>query len=148
MSATYTSLYFHLVFATKHRQSLIVDAWKDRLHEYLGGLVKGQKAKPLGIGGMPDHVHLLVGLKPTHRLSDVMREIKKESTNWIHREFQLFNFAWQEGYSAFTVSPSARKPVKNYIANQEHHHKIQDSREELRSLLKRAGIRYDEKYFE
>jgi len=148
MPSTYSSLYVHLIFATKDRQPLIDVAWQERLHEYPGGLLRGAEAQPLGIGGVADHVHLLVGLKPTHRLSDLLRDSKKDSTVWVQREFELFQFAWQVGYAAFTVSPTARPSVRHYIARQAEHHRTLDYRTELIDLLKRAGIEYDERYLD
>ena len=123
MSSTYLSLHYHIVFSTKHRQPLIEESWRERLHEYLGGTVKGLEASAQGVGGTNDHVHLLVGLKSTHCLADFLRELKKASSVWIHDDIGLAKFAWQEGYGAFTVSPPARESVKRYIANQEEHHK-------------------------
>lgn len=148
MSSTYLSLHYHLVFSTKHRQPSIHDAWRERLHQYLGGTVSGLGGFPQGIGGVADHVHLLVGLKATHCLSDFMRELKKASSAWVHEEIGLESFAWQDGYSAFTVSATARSGVQIYIANQEEHHRVRSFREELIDLLQRAGVEYDPKYLE
>lgn len=123
MSSTYTSLHYHIVFSTKDRQLLIDSAWSGRLHEYLGGTVNKLDGFSQGVGGMPDHVHLLVGLKSTHCLADFMRELKKAASSWIHEENGLRKFAWQVGYGAFTVSPTLRGGVRRYIANQEEHHR-------------------------
>ena len=101
-----------------------------------------------GIGGTADHVHLLVGLKATHCLADVLRELKKASSLWVHEELKILGFAWQEGYAAFTVSATSRKQVLSYIANQEDHHRVKSYREELIELLERAGIEYDPRYLE
>jgi putative transposase len=97
------------------------------------------------VGGVDDHVHLLVSLRPVHCIADVLRDMKKESTNWVKEHFEP-RFSWQEGYAAFTVSPSATNSVKAYIANQEEHHRKYTFVEELKELLERAGIEYDEKY--
>ena len=97
MSSTYLSLHYHIVFSTKHRQPLIEESWRERLHEYLGGTVKGLEASAQGVGGTNDHVHLLVGLKSTHCLADFLRELKKASPVWIHDDIGLAKFAWQEG---------------------------------------------------
>ena len=123
MSSTYLSLHYHLVFSTKNREALLAPEWRARLHDYLGGTVRGLGGFPEGIGGVADHVHLLVGLKATHCLSDFMRELKKASSTWVHEEIGMRAFAWQEGYAAFTVSVTAREGVKHYIANQEEHHR-------------------------
>lgn len=148
MSSTYLSLHYHIVFSTKERRPMIADAWKDRLHEYLGGTVEGLDGFPQGIGGVADHVHLLVGLKSTHCLADFLRELKKASSAWIHDEIGLKSFAWQEGYSAFTVSATSRDGVKRYIANQGEHHRKRSFRDELLDLLKRAEIEFDERYLD
>lgn len=97
---------------------------------------------------MADHVHLLVGLKATHCLSDVMRELKKASSVWVHEQVSRPTFAWQEGYAAFTVSATSREAVKHYIANQEEHHRVKSFREELVEMLNKAGVEYDPKYLD
>ncbi|MEO8435076.1 MAG: transposase [Pyrinomonadaceae bacterium] len=97
------------------------------------------------VGGVADHVHLLVSLRPIHRLADVMRDLKKDSTNWAKEEINQ-SFGWQDGYAAFTVSPTATEAVRKYIANQEAHHAKRSFVDELKELLKNAGIEYDEKY--
>jgi REP element-mobilizing transposase RayT len=148
MSSTYISLHYHIVFSTKHRQPLIDASWRERLHEYLGGTVNGLKGFTQGVGGTNDHVHLLVGLRSTHCLADFMRDLKKSSSVWVHDEIGLANFAWQEGYGAFTVSPPSRDGVKRYIANQEEHHRKLTFREELVSLLEQAGVEYDPKWMD
>jgi REP element-mobilizing transposase RayT len=97
------------------------------------------------IGGVADHVHLLVSLRPVHCVADLMRDMKKESSNWVKDNFDS-RFAWQEGYAAFTVSPSATNSVRNYIANQEAHHGKHSFVDELKELLEKAGVKYEEKY--
>jgi len=148
MGSTFSSLHFHLVFSTKHRIPQINSDWRGRLHEYLGGTVNGLHGTSQGVGGTDDHVHLLVGLKPTHRLADFMRELKKASSVWVHDQIGMNEFARQEGYGAFTVSPPARPGVRNYIANQEEHHRKWSFQEELISLLEQAGIEFDPKWLE
>jgi REP element-mobilizing transposase RayT len=147
MPSTHTSLHYHLIFATKNREPVIAPPWRDELHSYLGGVVKGLDAFPQGIGGVADHVHLLVALKPTHCLSNFMRELKKSSSSWI-QESHLPAFRWQEGYAAFTVSASARDSVKQYIANQEEHHRVKSFREELIGFLKKSGVEFEERYLD
>jgi REP element-mobilizing transposase RayT len=100
---------------------------------------------PETVGGVTDHVHLLASLRPTHRIADVLRDLKKDSTNWVKENFDR-SFKWQEGYAAFTVSPSAIKAVRRYIENQEEHHRRYSFVDELKELLAKAGITYDEKY--
>src|SRR5262245_6230551 len=123
MPSTYLSLHYHVVFSTKERRPAIQDAWRERLHEYLGGTVRGLEGFAQEIGGVQDHVHLLVGLRATHCLADFMRELKKASSTWVHDELGEKGFAWQEGYAAFTVSAPARDAVVKYIANQQEHHR-------------------------
>jgi REP element-mobilizing transposase RayT len=148
MSSTYLSLHYHLVFSTKNREPLIAAAWRARLHEYLGGTIAGLGGFPQGVGGVADHVHLLVGLKATHCLADVLRELKKASSLWVHQEIGLDRFAWQEGYGAFTVSATARDAVNHYISNQEEHHCGESYRGELIGMLERAGVDYVPEYLD
>jgi len=148
MPSTYLSLHYHLVFSTKNRERLIAADWRSRLHEYLGGTIRGLDGFPEGIGGTDDHIHMLVGLRATHCLADVLRELKKASSAWIHEQIGLAGFAWQEGYAAFTVSASARPAVRNYIANQEEHHHARSYREELIEMLQRAEIEYDSRFLD
>jgi len=146
MGSTFFSLNYHITFSTKHRKPIIDAQWKDQLHEYLGGTVNGLDGIAKGVGGIEDHVHLLVGLKTTHRLADFMRELKKASSAWVHNNLGVHDFSWQEGYGAFTVSPSMCERVRNYIANQEEHHRTMTFQEELAILLKKSGIEYDPKW--
>jgi putative transposase len=148
MASTYLSLHYHLVFGTKDRAATIDRAWRSRLHEYLGGTIRGLGGIPEEIGGVADHVHLLVGLKATHCLADLMRELKKASSTWVHEEIGVRRFAWQEGYAAFTVSASARDSVRSYIANQERHHRRRTFRDEVIEMLQKAGVAYDPKYLD
>jgi REP element-mobilizing transposase RayT len=144
--STYHSIHFHIIFSTKHRQPWIKDAWIERLHEYIGGTIKGLDVVPVQIGGVADHVHLLVGCKTTHRPSDLVREIKKSATAWVHDEMGFEPFVWQEGYAILSVSPDACESVARYIANQAEHHRKRTFREELVDVLQRAGIQYDPEY--
>ncbi len=144
--STYLSLHYHLIFSTKHREPWLSPSLRIAVHEYLGGIVKGQSAEIHRVGGTGDHVHLLVSLRATHCLADFMRELKKASSHWIRQESRLAGFSWQEGYCALTVSPSARSAVNQYIAGQEAHHRKRSFREELIDLLEKSGVRYDAKY--
>jgi putative transposase len=114
----------------------------------VAGTLRGLDGFPAEVGGVADHVHLLVGLKATHRLSDFMRELKKCSSGWVRDELAHPKFAWQEGYAAFTVSPTAREGVHRYIRGQEEHHAKQSFRDELIELLRQAGIEYDPRYLD
>jgi REP element-mobilizing transposase RayT len=147
MPSTHTSLHYHLIFATKHREPVLSDQWRHELHGYLGGIVKGLGGQPEGIGGVADHVHLLVSLKATLCLADFMRELKKSSSSWV-RESKLPGFQWQEGYAAFTVSASARVSVRDYIAQQEQHHRVKSFREELIEFLGKSAVAYDPRFLD
>lgn len=115
------------------------------MHSYLGGVIRGMNGVAEIVGGVADHVHLLVSLRPVHCIADLMRDMKKDSSRWAKENFN-HRFAWQEGYAAFSVSPSATEAVKRYIANQEAHHARYSFVDELKDLLEKAGIEYDEKY--
>ena len=145
MGSTYHNLHYHWVCSTKERRPFIQPDWRPRLHEYLGGTIRGLAGVPLKIGGIADHVHALIGLKPIHRLSDFVRELKKASSVWAatHQERQ---FEWQEVYSIFTVSASRVEAVCQYIAAQEEHHRQRTFDQELRELLVKHGIQYYPKY--
>lgn len=144
--STFASLHYHIVFSTKNRHPTIEDTWLFRLHDYLGGIVKSLDGFPQGIGGIEDHVHLLVGLRPTHCISDFMRELKKSSSNWVHETIDCAKFQWQEGYGIFSVSPTAREQVKAYIANQREHHRAKTYLDEYIEFLNKAGVDYDPRY--
>lgn len=146
MPSTYLSLHYHIVFGTKGRLPIIGSDWQARLHEYLGGSIRGLGGFPEAVGGVADHVHLLVGLRATHCLADVMRELKKASSVWVHEVPGVDGFAWQEGYAAFTVSATARESVRSYIAHQAEHHRSKTWREEVVEMLAKAGVAYDPKY--
>ncbi len=148
MSSTHLSLHYHLVFGTKNREPTIAAEWRRKLHAYLGGTIRGLGAVPEEIGGVADHVHLLIGANATHRLSDLLREIKSESSRWVHEEIGLASFAWQEGYGAFTVSASQREAVQHYIRTQEEHHRRRSFREEYLELLQRSGVTFDERFLD
>ena len=146
MPSTHLSLHYHLVFSTKDRAPTIAAAWRERLHAYIGGVVRNVEGVPEAIGGVADHVHLLIGLRATARLASVARDVKAVSSRWVHDEIGERAFAWQEGYGAFTVSPSRIKEVREYIARQEEHHRKRTFREEYIELLQRSGVEYDERY--
>ncbi|MEA2206174.1 MAG: REP-associated tyrosine transposase [Blastocatellia bacterium] len=145
MGSTFFSLHYHIIFSTKERRPLIRREWQPRLHSYLGGIIRGMNGVAQSVGGVSDHVHLLVSLGTTHRISDVLRDLKKDSTNWVKENFDNA-FRWQEGYAAFTVSPSGTNSVRRYIENQEEHHRKKSFVDELKELLEKAGIAYDEKF--
>lgn len=147
MSSTYSQIYIQIVFAVKGRQNLIADTWKDELHKYIAGIIKGKGQKSIIVNGMPDHIHVFVGLKPAMAISDLVRDTKNNSTNFINnKKFVQGKFSWQEGYGAFSYSHSQINVVYNYILNQEKHHKKKTFREEYLDFLKKYEIEYDEKY--
>lgn len=146
MPSTHLSLHYHLVFSTKFRNPLIVKEWRADLHAYLGGIVKGINGVPLAIGGVEEHVHLLVGLRATHRLDYVLRDVKADSSGWIHKVVGVKNFEWQKGYLGLTVSPSQIERVRSYVLNQEEHHRRKSFQEEYLELLNLSAIEYDERY--
>lgn len=141
-----TSLHYHLMFSTKNREPLIAEHWRWRLLSFLGGTVRTQDGVAEAIGGTGDHVHLLVGLKATHCVADVIKEIKVSSLLWISEEIGVERFAWQEGYGAFTVSPSNVSKVKQYVLHQEDHHRKKSFKEEYMVFLKQSGVEFDERY--
>ncbi|MBK8149497.1 MAG: transposase [Acidobacteria bacterium] len=145
MPSSHVSANFHLVFATKGRLPLIADDWRPRLHAYLGGIVKGMEAVPLAIGGVRDHVHLLVSLKSKHRLDYFLRDLKADSSGWVHSELGK-KFEWQKGYGAFSVSPTSIGAVTKYVVNQEEHHRLRTFEQEYVELLDASGINYDPQY--
>ena len=146
MASTHLSLHYHLVFSTKDRIGMIAPAWRDRLHAFLGGVVKQLDGIPEAIGGVADHVHLLIGLGAMHRLADVMREIKSVSSRWVHDEIGVKLFSWQEGYGGFTVGAPQCPSVKQYIGQQEEHHRVKTYQEEYVDFLRRGGVEYDDRY--
>ncbi len=145
MGSTFLSLHYHVVFSTEDRRPLIRHEWRPQLHEYLDGTVRGLGGIPESVGGVEDHVHLLIGLKATHCLADFMRELKKASVFWAidHHEPE---FGWQDGYATFTISATHRESVRKYIGNQEEHHKRLSFMDELKVLLEKNGVQYDPKY--
>ena len=146
MPATHLSLHYHIVFSTKDRYPFIVDEWRNRLHEYLGGLVRTAEGFPEAIGVTNDHVHLLAGLRATIALASFVQDIKQTSSHWIHETIGVKNFAWQQGYGAFTVSVSNCDVVKGYIINQAEHHRTKSFQEEYVTFLQKHSVKYDEKY--
>ncbi len=146
MSSTHLSLHVHVVFGIKHQRPLIARAWRARLHAFLGGAIRTLEVVPEAVGGVADHVHLLMGIRATHRLADVMRDVKRASSVWVHETISDKEFEWQDGYGAFTVSASLRDIVKRYIARQEEHHRKKSFKEEYLELLQRSGAEYDERY--
>ncbi len=147
MANTYTALHYHFVFSTKHRKAWITPDIEERIWEYLGGIARTNKMTPLKTGRIEDHIHMLLGAPPTIAPSKIAQLVKGGSSAWIHDTFpNLREFAWQDGYGAFTVSKSLVPEVKTYIENQREHHRVRTFQEEYRALLERHGIEYDERY--
>jgi len=147
MGGTYTNLIFHVIFSTKHRTPVILNDFKDELYAYIGGIVKGEDALLICICGMPDHIHMMIRIKPTHCLSELMQRIKGKSSKWINQKrFTASKFYWQSGYGAFTVSKSQMDKVKKYIQNQTEHHRKRTFQEEFTDILEKHKIDYDSEY--
>ncbi len=147
MPGTYSQIYIQVVFAVKGRENLIGKAWKEDLHKYIAGIIKGKEQKSIIVSGMPDHIHAFIGLKPSMSISDLVRDIKNNSSKWINDNRLIKGkFQWQEGYGAFSYSHSQIENVYNYILNQEEHHKIKTFREEYVEFLKKFEIDHHEKY--
>lgn len=147
MSHSYISAYYHCVFSTKERRKQIDEALQGRLWPYLGGIARENRMSALSIGGVADHVHLLLSMPSTLSIAEAMQRIKGASSQWIHEEFQgRRDFAWQEGYGAFSVGVSQIDATKRYIENQRDHHSKQTFEEEYVAFLERHGIEYDKRY--
>ena len=147
MPGTFTRLLYHVVFSTKHRANLIPAQVQPRLYEYLGGIVRGERGTTHEIGGVADHVHLLIQWRTDETLATLMRRLKSNSSRWLRTELPILaGFGWQEGYAAFTVSPSQFETVQHYIQNQAAHHRQRSFAEELKALLDAHGVEYDDRY--
>lgn len=147
MANTYTQIHIQVIFAVQDRQSLIKNEWKDELFKYITGIIQNHEHKVLQINGMPDHIHILFGMRPTQSLSDLMKHVKQDSSKWINgKGFINGKFSWQSGYGAFSYSKSEVLNVINYIKNQELHHKKLTFQEEYLQLLKEFNIEFDERY--
>jgi len=147
MPNTFSQIYIQIVFAVKGRGSLINYKWEEHLYRYITGIVQNKEQKMLSINGMQDHIHFLIGMKPTCCLSDLIREVKKSSNDYINEsKFTKFNFSWQKGFGAFSYSHSQLNDVIKYITNQKIHHKKKTFKEEYLQLLKKFNISFEEKY--
>ena len=146
MSSTHLSLHFHVIFGTKGHEPLITLEWRPRLHAYMGGILSTLDTVPEIVGGVEDHVHILLGLRRVESLSEVMRRVKSSSSRWVHEEIGARRFAWQEGYGAFTVGASQRESVRRYIAGQEEHHRKRTFKAEYLEFLQRSGVDFDPRF--
>ena len=147
MANTYTQIYIHVVFAVQGRQNLISKEHKEELHKYLTGIVQNKGQKLIAINSMPDHVHVFIGMKPNIALSDLVRDIKNNSSGFINeKKWVRGKFNWQKGFGAFSYGHSQIDAVVKYILNQEKHHAKKTFREEYVEMLKKFAVEYDEKY--
>ena len=146
MPSTHVSLSHHIVFSTKNREPFLTPERRARLYDMLGGCVRTAGGAAIEIGGTADHVHLLAGLKATHRLADVIRDVKRATSSWFHEAFRVPTFAWQEGYGAFSVSPYDCEKLVRYIRGQEEHHRARTFQEEYRAFLIQHEVEFDERY--
>jgi REP element-mobilizing transposase RayT len=147
MAGTFSQIYIQVVFAVQNRECMIHATWEEELYKYISGIIRNKEQKMLAINGMPDHIHFFMGMKPSCCLSDLVREIKKSSTEFIkEKKLSKFKFNWQEGYGAFSYSHSQIDSVVKYIINQKEHHKKQTFREEYIDFLKKFEIEFKEDY--
>jgi putative transposase len=147
MAGTYSQIYIQVVFAVQGRQNLLIKPWREDVFKYICGIIKNKGQKPITVNGVSDHVHAFIGLKPSLALSDLVRDVKNNSTNFIndHRWIKG-KFCWQEGYGAFSYSHSQIESVYNYILNQEQHHSKPNFQAEYLDFLERFQIAHDVKY--
>ena len=147
MPANYSQIYIQVIFAVQNRASLILPTWEEELYKYITGIVTHKEQKMLAINGMPDHIHFLIGMKPSCCLSDLVREVKKSSNQFINeKRFVKSNFNWQSGFGSFSYSHSALDKVILYINHQKEHHRKLTFREEYIGFLKKFQVDYKDEY--
>lgn len=147
MAGTFSQIYIQIIISVKNREALIHASWEDELYKYITGIITKKGQKLIAINGMPDHVHILIGMKPTCCLSDLMREIKKSSNTFIkEKKFVKSKFEWTSGFGSFSYSHSALSSVVKYINNQKEHHKKVNFREEYKEFLEKFEVDFDERY--
>lgn len=147
MPNTFTQIYIHVVFAVQNRKALINPEWENELYKYITGIVQNKGQKMLAINGMPDHMHMLIGMKPSCCLSDLVREIKKSSNSFIkEKKFSPFAFSWQEGFGGFSYGHSQLQVIIDYISNQKVHHKKKSFRDEYEGFLKKYKVEFQDDY--
>lgn len=147
MANTYSQIHIQVVFAVQNRESLIGSKWKNELYQYLVGIIQNHQHKVIAINGMPDHVHILIGLRPSQSISDLMQKVKGDSSKWINRKgFALGKFSWQEGYGVFSYGKSQIDDVIEYIKRQEIHHQRKTFKEEYLQFLEKFALDYDERF--
>lgn len=147
MAGTFSQIYIQYVFAVKGRENHLLKEWRNEVFKYIAGIIRGKDQKSIIVNGSFDHVHIFVGLKPSMKISDLVRDVKNNSSNFINKKkFIDGKFSWQEGYGAFSYSHSQIESVYKYILNQEAHHKKKTFREEYLELLREFEIKFDEKF--
>jgi REP element-mobilizing transposase RayT len=147
MPGTFSQIYIQIVFAVKNRDGLISPKWEKELYKYITGIVQNKNQKMIAINGTQDHIHILIGMKPSCCLSDLVREIKKASNSFIkEQKFTNFKFEWQEGFGAFSYNQSALTNVIEYINNQKTHHKKKNFKEEYLGFLRTFDVEYKDEY--
>ena len=147
MANTYSQIHIQFVYAVKFRDSIIGKDWKDELYKYTTGIIQKNNHKLIAINGMSDHIHILIGMRPTQSISDLIQDVKGCSSKWINKKGVLKGkFEWQEGYGAFSYGKSQVNDVVNYINNQERHHKKITFLEEYQTFLEKFEVEYDEKF--
>ena len=145
--STYSQIYIQIVFAVKNRKALISASWDEELYKYITGIVQNKGQKMLAINGVADHIHILIGMKPTCCLSDLVREVKKASNAFIkEKNFTPYKFEWQEGFGAFSYSHSALDNVIAYVNNQKEHHRKNSFKEEYKDFLIKFKVEHQDKY--
>jgi len=147
MAGTFSQIYIQVVFAVKGKRSLINSSWEEELYKYITGIVQNKGQKMLAINGIPDHIHIFIGMKPSCCLSDLVREIKKSSNEFINqKKFSKFKFQWQEGFGAFSYSHSNIDNVVKYVLNQKEHHNKKSFKQEYLDFLKKFEIEFKDDY--
>lgn len=147
MANTFTQIHVHVVFSVQNRECIINNQWRNQLYMYIAGIIANCNHKLLAINGMPDHLHILFGIRPTQSLSDLLQDIKGSSSKWINeKKFVKGRFSWQEGYGAFSYSKSQLPQVIKYIELQQEHHIKKPFIQEYKELLEASGVGFDERY--
>ena len=147
MPGSYSCLLCHVVFSTKERLTLVGPAIRERLWDYMGGILRHHRCSPIEIGGTADHVHVLMGVERDQCVADAVRDLKANSTRWLREEYpELAHFAWQNGYGAFSVGIAGLERNRQYIRTQEEHHRTRSFQEEFIAFLERHGVEYDTRY--
>jgi len=147
MANTYSSIYIHVIFAVRHRARMIDENWEVSLQKYISGIIKSHKQKMMAINNMPDHMHILIGIRPEMHIASLIRDIKANSSRWINdQQFLSSRFEWQEGYGVFSVGERQVQIVIDYILNQKIHYQKKNFKDELIEELKAHSVEFDDRY--